>query len=69
MRKLFWAAADGSSLGQPLRDGTVPGSIATRSAFAPKISIDGGLIAFLSTANYSFDSTGNDVKIFTTLRQ
>ena len=67
-RTIFWAAADGSSIGQPLRDGQVPGSIDTRRAFAPKLTNAGDNIVFLSDANYSFNATGSDTKIYTTQR-
>ena len=66
---IFWASVVGGEIGQPLRDGTVPSSISSRAADNPHLTNDGAGILFDSRVNYSFDSTGDDDKIFTTVRQ
>jgi Tol biopolymer transport system component len=66
---LFWARADGGEVGQPLRDGTITAGIFSRSGSSPHMTDDGSSILFDSRVNYSFDSTGNEEKVFTTARQ
>ena len=64
---VFWATADGASIGQPLRDGYVPPTIDSRAADNPHVVNDGAGMLFDSAANYSFDATGAEDKIFTTV--
>ena len=66
---IFWAEVVGGTIGQPLRFGTVPDSIASRSADNPHMTNDGSGILFDATSNYLFDSKGTNDKIFTTVRQ
>jgi Tol biopolymer transport system component len=66
---VFWANTDGTQIGQPLREGYVPPDIDSRAADNPHIVNDGSGLLFDSSVNYSFDSTGGDDKIFTTVRE
>ena len=65
---IFWASADGVTIGQPIRDGYTPPTITSRAADNPSTVNDGAGVLFDSAVNYSFDSSGNDDKIFTTVR-
>jgi Tol biopolymer transport system component len=65
---IFWASTDGLTIAQSLRDGYVPPTITSRAADNPHIVNDGAGILFDSAENYSFDSTGTEDKIFTTVR-
>ena len=64
---VFWATSDGATIGQPLRDGYVPPTIDSRAADNPHVVNDGAGILFDSAVNYSFDATGGEDKIFTTV--
>ena len=66
---IFWASTDGTTIGQPLRDGYVPPTIASRAADNPHIINDGAGLLFDSSERYSFDSVGDEDKIFTTVRE
>ncbi len=65
---IFWASFDGTTIGQPLRDGYVPPAIDSRAADNPHMVNDGAGLLFDSSVNYSFNSTGAEDKIFTTVR-
>ena len=65
---IFWASADGVTIGQPLRDGYTPPTITSRAADNPSTVNDGAGVLFDSAVNYAFDSSGTDDKIFTTVR-
>ena len=64
---VFWATTDGLTIGQALRDGYVPPTIDSRDADNPHVVNDGAGMLFDSAVNYSFDATGNEDKIFTTV--
>ena len=64
---VFWATADGATIGQPLREGYVPPTIDSRAADNPHVVNDGAGMLFDSAVNYSFDATGAEDKIFTTV--
>lgn len=66
---IFWATTDGTTIAQSLRDGYVPPTIDSRAADNPHTVNDGAGILFDSAVNYAFDSTGNDDKIYTTVRE
>ena len=66
---IFWASTDGLTIGQPLREGYTPPTITSRAADNPHTVNDGAGLLFDSAANYSFDSTGTEEKIFTTVRE
>jgi hypothetical protein len=65
---IFWASTDGTTIGQPLKEGYVPPTVDSRAADNPHIINDGEGILFDSAVNYSFDSSGTTDKIFTTVR-
>jgi len=65
---IFWASTDGLLLVQSLREGYVPPTISGRAADNPHTVNDGAGILFDSAVNYAFDSSGNEDKIFTTVR-
>ena len=64
---VFWATADGASIGQALREGYVPPTIDSRAADNPHVVNDGAGMLFDSAVNYAFDATGAEDKIFTTV--
>ena len=64
---VFWATTDGLTIGQALRDGYVPPTIDSRDADNPHVVNNGAGMLFDSAVNYSFDATGNEDKIFTTV--
>ena len=66
---IYWATADGSQVGQPLRDGTVRDTAQSFLAENVSMSDDGSAILFVTFENMSFDSSGTGVKIYTTGRQ
>ncbi len=66
---IFWGSVVGGTIGQPLRFGTVPAGIDSRAADNPHMTNDGNGIFFESVVNYSFDATGSNVKLYTTVRQ
>lgn len=66
---IFWATADGATLGQPLRAGTVVATAGSFEAENVGLSDDGDTILFDSLENLSADATGGDRKIYTQARQ
>ena len=68
---VFWAATDGSTIGQFLRLGTVPDSVAANDFYdAETVSVinDGSGVAFVSTVNYTSADVPTFDKIYTTAR-
>lgn len=65
---IFWASTDGTMLAQSLREGYVPPTVAGRAADNPHTVNDGAGVLFDSAENYAFNSSGDEDKIFTTVR-
>ena len=65
---IFWASADGTEIGQPLRDGIVTPTAASFLGQNVSMSNDGETILFSSVENLALGLSGTDIKIYTTGR-
>ena len=65
---IFWTTYDGSSIGQPLREGTIAATTTSYRAQNAVLDNSGNVILFESTRNMSSDATGSDEKIYTAAR-